>query len=103
MIHLRYGGERSQDVDVMYRLKDTLKVAAANIAKETGDDEHWFNDDAVTFYNFDQTLPDDWQARALSEDLKLHPLARRDLILTKLFGVFSRGGWAFIKKHESRA
>ncbi len=104
VIHLRYGGVRSLDIDSMTYLQQRLGVAIRSIAEKTGEDENWFNDDAVKFYNFDQTLPEGWEDRSWQEEpifagkfLKLYPLAKRDLILTKLFGVFSRGGWLFLK------
>ena len=104
VIEICYGGDGSRDVDALDRLSVDLKRAVEKIAEQTGNDPAWFNDHAVQFFSFDKSLPTGWRDRAYSEDpifvgvnLILYPLARRDLILTKLFAVFSRGGWEILK------
>lgn len=104
VIEVQYGGPGSRDIDSLDALSGELKDAVEKIADEKGLDATWFNDHAVKFFEFDKTLPAGWRERALDEDpvfsgahLKLYPLCRRDLILTKLFGVFTRGGWDILK------
>ena len=104
VIEICYGGDGSRDVDALDRITGDLKRAVEKIAEQTGNDPAWFNDHAVQFFSFDENLPSGWRERAYAEDrifvgtnLVLYPLARRDLILTKLFAVFSRGGWEILK------
>ena len=92
----------THDVDSLTLLDDFVKDAVAEVGQEflgaeAGNTETWINDDAVQFFSFDEILPENWQDRAreqeaiyAGEGLRIYPLARRDLILTKLFGFFTR-------------
>lgn len=104
VVHLRYGGNASKDIDSITRLSASAKQLIQNIAHRHHLAEDWLNDDVSTFFHFDKLLPSGWKERALNEApifdshiLKIYPLCKRDFILTKLFAVFSRGSWQFIK------
>ncbi len=104
VIHTCYSGDASMDIDSVDRLQDTLKDLVAKVAASSEVNHEWFNDHASEFFDFDTLLPKGWRKRALKQvpvfsgkHISLLPLERRDLILTKLFAVFSRGSWEIMK------
>lgn len=96
----RYGSLRgTHDVDTLSRLDDTIKELISDVGLQTVDNDKWLNDDARTMFFFDESLPEGWEERARKEKpvfvgdhgcLIAYPLSKRDLMLTKLFALFTR-------------
>jgi hypothetical protein len=110
VIQSLYGGGNTRDVDSMSDLSDlNHAIKKINQSKLGGNEDHqWMNDDGMKFFFFHETLPEGWEERSFEQNpifigksLTIYPLSRRDMGLTKLFGMMSRGGWDYMKDLES--
>lgn len=96
------------DIDLITRLEQNVKLAVieageAMLGAEAGNAIYWLND-AVTSWRFDEKLPAGWLERAKNEDplyegkrLILRRLSDRDLALTKIYAIFTRGSAGVLK------